>query len=111
MDFDTIIVGGGSAGCVLAHRLSSRSGNRVLLVEAGRDLTAGTMPADIRASYPGKAYINPAYLWQGLTISPIGMRGHNRGPAETGVRRAYAQARILCGGYDQRADGKLGRAR
>jgi len=34
-DWDYIIVGGGSAGCVLANRLSARTDNRVLLIEAG----------------------------------------------------------------------------
>jgi choline dehydrogenase len=48
--FDVVIAGGGTAGCVLAGRLSEEPGRSVCLVEAGPDYgpyAGGEWPKDI----------------------------------------------------------------
>jgi choline dehydrogenase len=59
--FDYVIVGAGSAGCVLANRLSADAGVRVALIEAGgRDRNPWI---HIPAGYY-RNFSNPAVTWQ-----------------------------------------------
>ena len=83
--YDYVIVGGGTAGCVLANRLSGDPGTRVLLLEAGG-----------RDSYPwihvpvGYLYCmgNPRTDWMMRTEAEPGLNGRSL---------AYPRGRVLGG--------------
>ena len=88
---DFLIVGGGSAGCVLAHRLSASGRHRVVLIEAGPDIAPGREPDDVRATDPAGAYANAAYKWAGL-------RAYIERERDRGRVVGYEQARVIGGG-------------
>ena len=88
---DVLIVGGGSAGCVLANRLSADPHRRVLLVEAGIDTPPGKVPPEILDSYPMPLFHGDTYVWSGLDAAvTYDARGRLR-------RRAYEQGRVMGG--------------
>jgi 5-(hydroxymethyl)furfural/furfural oxidase len=95
--YDTIIVGGGSAGSVIAHRLSARSANKILLCEAGQDTPPGNEPPEIRDSYSGMAYFDPRFHWTELKVTTQ-VVSHNNPDEERPPLRKYEQARVLGGG-------------
>ena len=97
MEFDYIIVGGGSAGCTLANRLTARENNRVLVCEAGEDTPPGNVPSEVLDSYSGTAYLNDRFIWSGLKVTTE-VIPHNDPDAPKPPLRKYEQARILGGG-------------
>lgn len=86
--FDYVIVGGGSAGCVLAHRLSAVPSLRVALIEAGADTPPGHVPEAILDSYPMPVFCGDTYIWPGLKARAT----------KQAAERVYEQGRVMGGG-------------
>ena len=93
-EFDFIIVGAGSAGCVLANRLSASPQNRVLLIEAGGPETNPLI------QIPGKwtSLLGTALDWNLATEPEPGLNGRSltwpRGKSHGGSSSINAMAYV-----------------
>jgi choline dehydrogenase len=111
---DTLIVGGGTAGCVLAARLSEDAGQFVVLVEAGPDYGAfaeGRWPADLTNGKWGVASSHDWDYWslprpggaeQWLSIARVigGCSAHNSCGAMWPPAADYDEWAALVGSKD-----------
>lgn len=71
-EFDFIVVGAGSAGCVLANRLSEDRRNKVLLIEAGGSDRHPVLRLPLAA---GLAYFHRPTNWGHVTEPQAGLGG------------------------------------
>ena len=69
LEFDYVIIGAGSAGCVLANRLSANGKHRVLVLEAGGSDRRFWIQTPI--GY-GKTFYDPAVNWMYMTEADPG---------------------------------------
>ena len=91
--FDVAIAGGGSAGAVLAARLTEVAGLRVVLVEAGPGIDPAAVPKVLASQYAGRAQFNPDWFWTELRASFGELASNQAAP-----KRGYEQPKVLGGG-------------
>ncbi len=94
---DTVVVGGGAAGCLLAAALSADPQRQVLVLEAGPDYRAGDTPPEIRGPSFGAALRLGRYHWTNLSARP-----HAGRPA-----KPYLQGRGIGGSSAINAQGAV----
>lgn len=76
LTYDTVVIGGGTAGAIVAGRLAADSAHTVMLLEAGPDYgpaQGGRWPADL---YAGRVVATGSHDWQYTSAARNGKPNH-----------------------------------
>ena len=96
VEAEWLVVGGGSAGCVVASRLSEEPGRDVLVLEAGPDWRSADAPSELRSLNFWRA-LDPDtcghLMWEGLAVAADRSAADAPAPARAGHRRVVGDQR------------------
>lgn len=101
--FDYIVIGAGSAGCIIAGELTADLGTRVLVLEAG--LPADENPETLAADQYKNAFINPELMWERFSVPQESCKkarlflGSGRGVGGSGAINAMVYTRGAASDY------------